>query len=176
MAPATDTTDLLFLNGDSRAFWVQMSLIGDDWATIGDQPTEDPVRHGIIHFEHGVAAYGSLGSREFTFQTDCAHGAATVMPNYTFKIRVEGATMVAGRFPRYKRYSANLRLVEDLVHSIDTGEPPVGGVRTAHASTELIFATIESHLRGGSRVALPLKGSTVKLKRDRAPRQPRIRL
>ena len=167
-----------------------MSLVEGDWAIEGDRLTEDPVGHGIIHFENGVTAYALLGPREFTYQANCEHGAVTAMPNHTFKIRVERppgfrargeylrperATMVAGRFPRYKRYSANLRLVEDLVHSIDTGESPVGGVRTAHASTELIFATIESHLRGGSRVALPLEGSTVKLKRDRAPRQPRFR-
>ncbi len=83
--------------------------------------------------------------------------------------------MVAGRFPRFKSYSPNLRLVEDLVHSMDTGEPPIGGVRAAHAGTELIFASIESHQRGGARVELPLQGSTVFLKRDRAPRRPRFR-
>ena len=65
--------------------------------------------------------------------------------------------------------------LEDLVNSIDTGEPPIGGVQSAHAGTELIFASIESHLRGGARVELPLQGSSVYLKRDRAPRQPRFR-
>ena len=81
--------------------------------------------------------------------------------------------MVDGQFPDYEPASANLLLVEDLVHSLDTGEPPRGGIRAAHASTELIFATIESHLRGGARVDLPLKGSTIKLRRDRTPRQPK---
>ena len=81
--------------------------------------------------------------------------------------------MVEGEFPSYEPASPNLRLVENLVHSLDTGQPPQGGVRVARASTELIFATIESHLRGGARVELPLKGSTIKLCRDRAPRQPR---
>jgi hypothetical protein len=83
--------------------------------------------------------------------------------------------MVAGGFHRYKRYSPNLRLVEDLVHSIVTGEPPIGRVGAAHAGTELIFATVESHLQGGSRVVLPLRGSTVPLKHVHAPRQPMFR-
>ena len=85
----------------------------------------------------------------------------------------EQPTIVEGAFPDYEPASPNLRLVEDLVHSLDTGEPPRGGVRAAHAGTELIFATIESHLRGGARVELPLKGCPIRLLRDRAPRQPR---
>ena len=81
--------------------------------------------------------------------------------------------MVDGQFPYYEPASANLQLVEDLVRSLDTGEPPRGGVRVAHAGTELIFATIESHRRGGAQVDLPLKGRPIKLLRDRAPRQPK---
>jgi len=81
--------------------------------------------------------------------------------------------MVEGKFPCFELVSPNLRLVEDLVHSLDTGHPPRGVVRVARASTELIFATIESHLRGGARVELPLKGSTIKLQRNRFHRKPR---
>ena len=76
-------------------------------------------------------------------------------------------------FPEWQPMSANLRLVLDLVRSLDTGEPPIGGSRAARAGTELIFAAIESHLRGGVRVELPLTGSTVRLDRNRAPQQPR---
>ena len=174
--------NLLFLNSDRRALWVQMSLVEGNWAIEGDRLTADPVGHGVIHFENGVTAYAVLEPLEFVFQANCEHGALTEAPDFTYRIREEGPPgylgspkMVAGRFPRYGRYSPNLRLVDDLVHSIDTGEPLIGGVRTARASTELIFATIESHLRGGSRIALPLKGSTIKLRRDRAPKQPRFR-
>ena len=53
--------------------------------------------------------------------------------------------------------SSTLRLIEDIVHSLDTGEPPRGGVRVAYASTELIFGFIESHRRGGVKSAYPVE-------------------
>ena len=78
-------------------------------------------------------------------------------------------------FPRFKLTSSGANIVKDLVHALDTGEPTRGGVRVAHASTELIFAFMESHLRNGERIELPLKGSKLRLQRDRAPRQPRFK-
>lgn len=69
--------------------------------------------------------------------------------------------------------ASTLCLIEDLVHSLDTGEPPRGGAELARANTELIFAFVESHQRGGARVELPLAGSAYRLERDRAPRQPK---
>jgi hypothetical protein len=80
---------------------------------------------------------------------------------------------IEGKFPSFDAVSSSLLLVEDLVHSLDTGDPPIGGVRAAHAGTELIFATIESHLRGGARVELPLKGCTLRLDRDLPPGKPK---
>ena len=78
----------------------------------------------------------------------------------------------ARRIPEFEPASATLNLIEDLVQSLDTGEPERGGVRVAYANNELLFAFIESHLRGGARVELPLKDSKLYLLRDRAPRQP----
>ena len=67
-----------------------------------------------------------------------------------------------------------MRLVEDLVHALDTGEPTRGGVRVARASTEMIFAFIESHRCGGARVTLPLKDCSLRLERNKPPRQPKF--
>ena len=80
--------------------------------------------------------------------------------------------MGPGEFPEVEPASTTLNLIEDLVHSLDTGEPERGGVRVAYANNELLFAFIESHLRGGARVELPLQDSKLYLLRDRAPRQP----
>ena len=76
-------------------------------------------------------------------------------------------------FPAFERRASTLCLIEDLVRVLDTGEAPRGGVELARANTELIFAFVESHQRGGARVALPLEGSKYRLERDRAPRQPK---
>ena len=173
--------NLLYLNGDARATWVQMSLAEGSWRIDGDRLTEDPVSHGVIRFENGVTAYAVLSPHEVEWEASCERGTLTAWAGSKYRIREHGPpgyrgapTMVAGRFPRFRPYSANLRLVEDLVNSLDTGEPPQGGARAAHAGTELIFASIESHLRGGARVELPLKGNSTYLLRDRDPRQPRF--
>ena len=172
--------NLLFLNGDRRAIWMQGHLIDGNWSIEGDRLTEDPVGGGIIEFENGVTAYGVIPGREIEWEVNCEKGNLTAWPGSVYLLREAGAqgyrgvpTMADGQFPHYEPASSNLRLVLDLVNAIDTGEPPIGGVRAAHAGTELIFATIESHLRGGARVELPLTGSTIKLRRDRTPRQPR---
>ena len=82
---------------------------------------------------------------------------------------------VPADYPEYEQISPSLLLVQDLVRALDTGQPPIGGVRAAHAGTELIFATIESHLRDGDRVPLPLESSTVRLDRDLPPGRPKYR-
>ena len=76
-------------------------------------------------------------------------------------------------FPAFEHRASTLCLIEDLVRSLDTGEPPRGGAELARANTELIFAFVESHQRGGARVELPLDGSKYRLERDRTPRQPK---
>jgi hypothetical protein len=68
-----------------------------------------------------------------------------------------------------------LRLIEDLVRSLDTGAPTRGGVRVAAANTELLFAFIESHRRGGQRVPLPLRENALRfIRRDFQARRPKL--
>ena len=42
------------------------------------------------------------------------------------------------------------------------------------SNQELIFAFVESHVRGGARVELPLEGCKFRLERDQSPRQPKF--
>ena len=79
-----------------------------------------------------------------------------------------------GTFPPFTRGSSTANLIMDLVRALDTGQPPRGGVRSARANLQLIFACIESHRRGGARMALPLAGSDLHLERDATPRHPRF--
>ena len=174
--------NLLYLNGDIPAKWVQMTLVEGDWKIEGNRLTEDPVCHGVIQFENDVTAYAVLSPHEMEWEASCERGTLTVWPGFKFKLRQEGPpgyqkspTIVSGRFPRYQNYSPNLRLVEDLVNSLDTGNEPQGGVRSAFASTELIFASIQSHINGGARVELPLKDNNIYLHRERKPRHPQFK-
>ena len=61
-------------------------------------------------------------------------------------------------------------IIEDLVQALDTSGPTRGGVRVARAADELTFAFVESHLRGGARIDLPLQGSRLRLDRNPEPR------
>lgn len=87
--------------------------------------------------------------------------------------RASQAVLTGHISAEYDQISSSLLLVQNLVRALDTGAAPIGGVRSAHAGTELIFATIESHRRGGARVELPLEGSTLRLNRDLAPGRPK---
>jgi hypothetical protein len=58
----------------------------------------------------------------------------------------------------YKPRSSSLQCVEDLVNSLDTGEPPRGGKhgKVPRDNMELIYGFVESFARGGDKVHFPL--------------------
>lgn len=172
---------LLRLNNDHKALWVQGNLLNADDMIDGTRLKEDPPAEGIIEFENGVTAYCLQTGRGSEHEAIFDGGTITALSDgLDWIVRKEGAKdsfgrsgpLEPGQAPKFKDSSSALGIVGDLVHSLDTGEPPRGGVRIARQSTELIFAFIESHQRGGARVELPLSGSGYQLKRDRAPRVP----
>ena len=178
---ASHSFDLVIrLNNDVPAKWVQGHLQNGADAIQGDRLVLDPIGHGIIQFENGVTAYALNSGRRTEWEAVCERGVLTALANGNeWQMRTSDTPdqrdrpgLVLGTFPDYECTSSTLRLIEDLVHSLDTGDPPRGGVRNARASTELIFGIIESHLRGGVLVDLPLNTSTVKLERGVSPRQP----
>ena len=178
---ASHSFDLLMrLNSDVPVSWVQAHL--PNAAIEGERLLQDPVGHGILQFENGVTAYALNSGRGLEVEAVGQHGVVTALGNgEEWQIREPGgkdhrdrAVLVSGAFPAFERASSTLRLIEDLVHALDTGESPRGGVRLARANAELIFAFIESHLRGGARVELPLEGSKYQLQRDWTPRQPKL--
>ena len=179
---ASHSFDLLMrLNGDNPVAWVQAHLPNGDRVIDGERLTEDPVGHGILQFENGVTAYALNSGRGMEVEAIGDRGVVTGMRNGNeWHVREHGGEdhrgrprLVPRKFPDFEPASSTVRLIEDLVHSLDTGEPPRGGVRTARANTELIFAFVESHVRGGARVELPLTGSRFRLQRERPPREPK---
>jgi len=172
---------LLRLNSDHQALWVQGHLLDADDAIIGTRLKDDPPAQGMIQFENGVTAYCLQTGRSSEHEAVLEKGVITAINDgLEWQVRRAGPPDWRGRpgpfepgeLPPYERTSSALNLVKDLVHSLDTGEPPRGGIRVARQSTELIFAFIESHQRGGERVEIPLEGSGYRLERERAPRPP----
>jgi len=172
--------NLLFLNGDRRAVWIQGHLTEGSLSLEGDRLRQDPSAGAVIQFENDVMAYAVWPRREVLWVVTCERGRLEAWPWGVYRMYVEGPPVylhvrptVETDFPKCEQISASLLLVRDLVHALDTGEPPIGGVRAAHAGTELIFATIESHRRSGARVTLPLEGSTLQLDRNLPPGRPK---
>ena len=170
---------ILWLNSDQPVAWVQAHL-KEGAVFEGDTLREDPKAHGLIQFEEGVTGYALLTRHRGGVEAACEQGVVTAA-GADWQLLGPGAAdhpgravLVPERFPHVEPASASVRIIEDLVHALDTGEPTRGGVRAALASTELIFAFIESHLRGGARVELPLEHRTLRLQRDKPPREPRL--
>ena len=161
--------------------WVQFHLTsgGDDLA--GGRLRRDPNGGGRLQFANGVAAFATDTGRSFEVEVVCEQAVISSLggDSSEFLLREAGGVshrghpaLRPGTFPPFTRSSSTANLIMDLVRALDTGEAPSGGVRIARANLELIFACIESHRRGGARVALPLAGSDLHLERDATPRRP----
>lgn len=163
---------MFWLCGDRRALSAQASLVGCDDMFDGFEMRGDPIGHGIIEFEDDVTGYALLTPRGLEVEAIGEAGSVECLQGMEkWQIRVGSSEApLAGFEPA----SSTLAIVEDLVHSLDTGEPTRGGVQVAYRNTELIFAFIESHRRGGERVALPLEDCKYRLARNRKPNQPRV--
>ena len=176
------------LNDDDPVAWIQGHLPGGlrgfthgtDYDEFdGDVIPGDPSSHGIIQFRNGVVAYALLTGRGADYDIVCERGTMSYIDHgrlWQMRRQTHDAygTEVSEfvPFPEFEHASPSLRLVEDLVRSLDTGEPVRGGVRLARDITEMILAFFVSHQRGGARVELPLKDVTLRHRRLRAPKQP----
>ena len=171
----------LRLNNDQPVAWVQATLHGADQIIEGDILRQDPAGDAILSFQNGVMAYLLATSGSADCEVICERGTLTAVNdglNWQLRrpqpIDAHGHTaMVAAPFAEPARVSTTLRLIEDLVQALDTGQPTRGGTRVALAGLEIIFALIASHRRGGARVSLPLTERNLRLQRNVAPKQPK---
>ena len=162
-AHCSHTVDLaLYLNGDRPVSWVQAYLPDADEAFKDGALVAEPLEaHGIMHFEDGVTAHIAVTRHSSEYQAVCEGGSVlgyNDFRSHQIRRRSEGSpTLEEVDFPAFKPVSPQTTIVEDLVHSLDTGERPRADARVALAGTEVLFGFVESHLRGGARVGLPLK-------------------
>ncbi len=169
------------LNDDAPVVWAQGFLPNGDRQVQGDEVIAEPEAQGTFAFENGVVAHALLSPRNNDIEALCTNGYVIARNGGSrfemFRLGTVDSerTHVPTAFPAFTPASSTLRLIEDLVHALDTGEPTRGGIRVAAANTELIFAFIESHRQGGRRVALPLPDSSLRfIRRDFQARQPKV--
>lgn len=139
----------------------------------------DPVGHGIVEYENGVTAYMLNSGRGTEFEAICERGIVSAWNDgETWRLREprgihqlaedQRAKWTGSQFDQSPnleigpRRSATLNCIYDLVNALDhPGVSPRGGEHGSVplGNSELIFGLIESHARGGAKVALPLAGS-----------------
>ena len=169
------------LNSDQPALWAQGNLRAKEEIFDGNILHEDPVGEGSIYFANGVTGYLLVTPRGGDIEVICENGTLTAYNDgleWHLRRRASkeshGHTgLVTAPFAEPPIVSSTLRLIEDLVHALDTGEPTRGGPRISLASTELIFALIESHRQGGAKITLPVQERTLRLQRSRGPNKPK---
>jgi len=168
----------MYLNNDVPVVAVQASLVDPSDAPVGDVITKDPDARGIVEFENGVTAHLLIAPSEDEQSVYCEKGylgAFGARQHWVMRLlrpgghRGQGAT-TPEPFPDFEPASSTLMIIEDLVQALDSGGQTRGGVQVARAGDELTFAFVESHLRGGARVNLPLEGSRLRLNRNPEPR------
>ena len=173
---------LMRLNNDVPVTSVRANLTDAEEIIDGDRLRSDPAGEGIMQSENGVTLYALNTGRAVEVEAICERGTIEGLNNGTsWYLRESGGldyigrhVLVPGEFPAFEDGSSTVGLIEDLAHSLDSGEPPRGGARLAYANTELIFAFVESHVRGGQKVDLPLAGSTYRLEVEKRTPKPRF--
>lgn len=181
---ASHTFDLVLrLNNDSAPTWVQAHLPNAEGAIHDNILSIDPLGEGLIGFANGVTAYMLLTPRGLEVEAIGDEGTLTALNDggeWLLRRRVPIASnsqrteLQPQPFGAVPPASSTLCLIEDLVHALDTGEPPRGGVRKALTTMELIFGFVASYQQGGARVALPLQERSLRLQTNTQPRQPKF--
>jgi predicted dehydrogenase len=159
------------LNGDEKPVWVQGYLLKGNAVFDGDEVTEDPAAEGMVGFANGATLHVLRTSLPSEHQAICERGVLTATNNgaeLTLRqMEGDGRTrrMGAAAPVPFTPASSTVRLIEDLVHALDTGRPTRGGTGVARDNLQMIFGMIESQRRGGARVELPLRDCRLQLRR-----------
>lgn len=156
---------MLFLAGDPGVQWVQGNVLNSDFDPQADRCETDLSGMGIIRFSNGVLGYLLTTTLIAEFEVTGSEGVIRARNNLLHwdlrqaeHIGRRGWTLHNIRqFPHFERTSPTVAVIRDLVQAIETDGETRGGIDIAHLNTEIAFAIIESHRRGGARVTLPLE-------------------
>ena len=178
-AHCSHTVDLaLYFNGDRPVAWVQ-AYLPDAGESIQDGKlvAEPEEAQAIVQFEDGVTAHIMCAPHLSEYQAVCEKGYVrgyNDFRDFEIKRHVDGGkTLEDVDFPEFVPVSPQTTLVEDLVHSLDTGERTRADAQVARAEAEMLFGFVESHLRGGARIEMPLKDSNLRVPRPSRPPIPK---
>lgn len=158
----THTADVLqFWASDAEAESVQATALVDPTEIVDDRIDGDPVIvSGYVKFKNGVNGY-LITKPGSDFEAIGTDGRVMIDERAEPLIRYQRAdargVLVSAEFPATEHVSGSLAAVRELVRALDTGTDTIGNLALACRSQEIVLAMIESELRGGARVSLPLE-------------------
>jgi predicted dehydrogenase len=153
---------LMYLLGDPKPVSVWGELRGEGIEFRENRLDVDPRSVYRVRFENGAEGW-TIPAGHWDFEVIGTKGSIRGMNNgidWSWR-KMEP---LAGRrtvvreqpFPAVPAFSATQYVLEDLVRAAEEGRPTLGHVEIAHPVTECCFAIVESHLRDGARVDLPV--------------------
>lgn len=154
-----------YFAGDQEPDFVQATLDLDGDAIKGNVVDADPIlRSAYIRFRNGVSAH-ITDAGGFDVEIHGTEGIVSVLRDgrdLRIRTRADGPLRDDGWLLEEcqeevsHQRSGTREVVEAMVRFISTGVPPDYDVSLAVTNSELLFAIVESHLRGGERVHFPL--------------------
>jgi predicted dehydrogenase len=156
---------LLRFADDAPVEWVQGTVhAGDWWDGRSSHVPRDLAGTGQVRFATGVMGYYLAGGPGGEFEVLASDGIARIRNNGDeWELWRRGPRAGWDRpafnpapFPAFPRLSRSVTLLADLRDAVRTGKETLGNARVARAGTELALGIVESHRRGGARVACPV--------------------
>ncbi len=167
---------ICYLAGDPPAKWLSGQIAPYSSATTPPQKCtynpdvnkwdRDPGGHwAIVEFEGGsmVQMANASGMPMYEWQVVGTKGILH-FTDYGKKPvwrKGKGYDKIEVSFPEFKRHSPTVKLIENMIHCMKTGETTVSNEKVSRAVTELCIANAESHLNGAAPVKLPLQNRTL---------------
>jgi len=156
----THASDMLMqLAGDPEVDFVQGYCSCSEADFDGNRVQDPTILMGFVRFTNDVSGHISPGS-VWEFE---ACGTLGRLRTYNdtgelvYRKRGEGGLLAEMPQPAFNRESGTVVALLDLVDALDDDGETLGPLHLACRSQEIIIGMVESHRRGGERVALPME-------------------
>ena len=153
---------LLYLLGDPKPVSIagmisELRPIGDDSEMQFD---DTPLAWARIEFDNGTTAHVARTGVGREAEVVCTDGTIRIF-NDGDAVQVRRRTPVSGALDivdvaQFEPWSGTVRMIQDLVRMIQTGEPGRSNLEVTMTSQEIGFGLYESHLQGGVAVSPPI--------------------
>ena len=164
---------LCYILGDPEPDVVQGGWSCSPETLAGERLDEDPGTPRLyVHFRNGAEAHVVPTPCLHEYELTCTKGVMRSMNNGMHWLlrkpispaadRVaDGVLWEPAEFPAFEKRSPTVRCIENLIASIETGQPSRGNADIARKVMEISMALVESHRRAGAPVALPVADRSV---------------